>query len=217
MNYPIYLFDAYGTLFDVHSVQEKLHAMYPDKSEAISQEWRSRQVHYFMVRQLIDDYRPFDDITKWALIDALAVNNVSQTDEDIKELMEQYKYLRPYPEVMTLTKDCAEKQLTIFSNGTLDMLNPLLTHNRLEKDLEVISVDENKVYKPHPEAYRFALDKMDAEKDDVLFFSSNPWDIAGAASYGLATAWVNRNEQKWPELGISPNYNLKKLTDLSLS
>ncbi|RWZ55007.1 haloacid dehalogenase type II [Halobacillus fulvus] len=202
LGYKAYVFDAYGTLFDVHSVMERIHDHFPDKGEQISQEWRSRQVHYFLVRQLVQGYVPFSDITHWALKDALRYSGASVDSDVTEDLMKQYEKLQPYKEVHDLSDRNPDKTLTIFSNGTRAMLEPLLANNQLESSFDLLSADDPKVYKPHPKAYQHAQEELGFEKDEILFFSSNPWDITGAASYGFHTAWVNRNDDKWPELGI---------------
>ncbi|KGP72204.1 haloacid dehalogenase type II [Pontibacillus yanchengensis] len=205
MSVKAFVFDAYGTLFDVHSVQIRLEEMFPNKSEAISQEWRSRQVHYFFIRQLIDGYKPFDQITKWALQDALIVNQVEYSEEDIQEMLEVYKQLQPFPEVKQVLEELKDKQLVIFSNGTMDMLEPLLNYNELDQTLGLLSADQIHIYKPSPHAYQFAIDQLGLQKDEVLFMSSNPWDITGASSFGLHTAWIRRGQAKWPTIDEEPD------------
>ncbi|WP_158290495.1 haloacid dehalogenase type II [Halobacillus salinus] len=214
MTYKAYVFDAYGTLFDVHSVMEKIHEFFPDQGDEISKEWRSRQVHYFLVRQLIDAYRPFSEITEWALKDALLYSGVNAKPDMVADLMREYEQLTPYEEVNSLKQRFPDRTLTIFSNGTNAMLEPLLEHNDLTDTFGLLSADAPKVYKPHPDAYHYAQEQLGLEKEEILFFSSNPWDITGAASYGFHTAWVNRKEQKWPELGMEPTHILNDLTDI---
>lgn len=214
MSYKSYVFDAYGTLFDVHSVMEKIHSIYPDKGEMISAQWRNRQIHYFLVRQLAGGYRPFNEITEWALTDALSISGVEVKPGVIEDLMKQYEQLQPYEEVSSLSKNNTDKSLTIFSNGTHSMLQPLLKNTGLESSFDLLSADDPKVYKPHPDAYAHAQKQLGFDKEEILFFSSNPWDITGAAMYGFDTAWVNRKDQKWPELGIKPTYILQDLTNI---
>lgn len=214
MTYKAYVFDAYGTLFDVHSVMQRIHQFFPDKGPSVSQQWRERQVHYFLIRQLINGYQPFHDITRWALLDALAYSDVSVKPDIVEELMKEYERLHPYDEVPSLAEQHPDKTFTIFSNGTRSMLEPLLQNNELNSDFQLLSADDVQVYKPHPEAYQYAQEKLGFDKDEILFFSSNPWDITGAASYGFHTAWVNRKQQKWPELGIEPTHIIDDLTNI---
>ncbi|MBM7551402.1 haloacid dehalogenase type II [Thalassobacillus pellis] len=215
MTYQAYVFDAYGTLFDVHSVMEKLQKKFPEKSGKISEEWRVRQVRYFMIRQLINGYQPFDKITRWSLQDALNINHADYTEDDVSELMEAYENLKPFREVNSMIHSLEGNSLNIFSNGTKGMLEPLLNNNSLEKAFTMFSADEPKIYKPAPEAYAYAHNKLEIrDKESILFLSSNPWDIAGAKNYGFTTAWVNRGENKWPELGLRPDYECKNLNEI---
>ncbi|MFG6148021.1 haloacid dehalogenase type II [Halobacillus sp. B23F22_1] len=214
MNYKAFVFDAYGTLFDVHSVAQAIQKHFPNKGSQISEVWRSSQVHYFMVRQLIGGYVPFDELTRWALYDALSKNDVEPHEETISTLMKQYEHLSPFEEVRDLQKHYPHHNLTIFSNGTKSMLEPLLENNQLSHFFSLLSADEPKVYKPHREAYAYAQKQLNVGKEEILFFSSNPWDIAGATQFGFHTAWVNRQNQKWPELGIKPSYIIKDLNEI---
>ncbi|MFC7064129.1 haloacid dehalogenase type II [Halobacillus seohaensis] len=214
MNYKAYVFDAYGTLFNVHSVIEAIHEFFPEKGPQISEKWRSSQVHYFLIRQLIDDYVPFETITRSALQDALAYYNAKGNDETIDYLMKQYEKLKPYEEVHFLKKQHPDKELTIFSNGTRSMLEPLLENNQLTSSFSLLTADDVNVYKPHPKAYKYAQEKLQIDQDDILFFSSNPWDIAGATQYGFHTAWVNRQNLKWPELGVKPTHTIPDLSEI---
>ncbi|MCP3028134.1 haloacid dehalogenase type II [Halobacillus sp. A5] len=214
MKYEAFVFDAYGTLFDVHSVGRAIHDFFPDKGKQISQEWRSSQIHYFMVRQLADSYIPFDIITRWALKDALLKSDVKFGDDIISALMAQYEKLIPYEEVHSLKEKYPDLPFTIFSNGTKSMLEPLLQNNKLSDSFSLLSADDPKVYKPHPHAYQYAAEQAGADKEEVLFFSSNPWDVAGASLYGFHTAWVNRHNLPWPRLGVEPDYTINNLNSI---
>jgi len=212
MDAKAFVFDAYGTLFDVHTVMDKLNDFFPDKGEAISQEWRNRQVHYFFIRQVIEGYRPFDDITRWALVDALKINQVHYSYDQVEALMEAYARLNPYDEVDQVLRDLNnQKELVIFSNGTMEMLEPLLENNALENTIGLLSADQIQVYKPDPRAYQFSADQIGYEAEEILFMSSNPWDITGAKSFGFQTAWINRGKSIWPEIGFEPDYEFESL------
>lgn len=213
MEAKAYVFDAYGTLFDVHTVIDKLNDFFPDKGEAISHEWRNRQVHYFFIRQMIEGYRPFDDITRWALVDALKMNQVNYSYDQVEALMEAYTHLKPYDEVGYVLRNLNnfQKELVIFSNGTMEMLKPLLENNALENTIGLLSADQIQVYKPDPRAYQFAADQIGLEAEDILFMSSNPWDITGAKSFGFRTAWINRGKNIWPEIGLEPDNEFENL------
>ncbi|WP_330981689.1 haloacid dehalogenase type II [Pontibacillus halophilus] len=214
MSIKAFVFDAYGTLFDVHSVKEKLEEQYPLKGEAISEAWRSRQVHYFMVRQLIHNYASFEEVTSWALQDALQVNGVTYNEEQVEQFMSVYEHLHPFEEVKDVLHQLQDHQLVVFTNGTQALSRPLLKNNGLDDMLRLLTADEQGIYKPDPMAYDYALKELGVEKEEVLFMSSNPWDITGAKSFGFQTAWIRRGKGEFPKLGFVPDYIYEDLTGI---
>ncbi|MFY4774980.1 haloacid dehalogenase type II [Metabacillus sp. RGM 3146] len=199
------LFDAYGTLFDVYSVKQKCEDMYPEKGEQISLDWREKQLEYAFLRQILQKYEPFDQITERALRAALDLHQPDYQEEDVKKLTAAYEELTPYEETKQVLSDLDVDQVFIYSNGTSGMLEPLLKNNGMESLIGIISADEAKQYKPAPAAYQYALEKLGLNKKEVLFVSSNQWDIAGASSFGFQTAWINRKEEPVSQLGFEPD------------
>ncbi|MGP4077781.1 haloacid dehalogenase type II [Halobacillus sp. K22] len=200
------VFDAYGTLFDVHSVGKECNEIFPNKGDEISQSWRKKQLEYFFLRQLVERYKPFDEITKDALNYACKENGVELSEENEERLMNAYLDLDLFEEVESVLKELSEKKLVVFSNGSVNMIEPLVEQSSINEYIdEVISADEIKQYKPTPAAYNHALERLDVKREEVLFMSSNPWDITGAKSFGFNTAWINRKELVPEELNIQPD------------
>ncbi|ASF38910.1 haloacid dehalogenase, type II [Halobacillus halophilus] len=200
------VFDAYGTLFDVHSVGKECNEIFPNKGDEISQSWRKKQLEYFFLRQLMERYKPFDEITKDALNYACKENGVELSEENEERLMNAYLELELFEEVESVLKELSEKKLVVFSNGSVNMIEPLVEQSSINEYIdEVISADEIKQYKPTPAAYNHALERLDVKREEVLFMSSNPWDITGAKSFGFNTAWINRKELVAEELNIQPD------------
>ncbi|MGP4070116.1 haloacid dehalogenase type II [Halobacillus sp. B29] len=200
------VFDAYGTLFDVHSVGKECNEIFPNKGDEISQSWRKKQLEYFFLRQLMERYKPFDEITKDALNYACKENGVELSEENEERLMNAYLDLDLFDEVESVLKELSEKKLVVFSNGSVNMIEPLVEQSSINEYIdEVISADEIKHYKPTPAAYNHALERLDVKREEVLFMSSNPWDITGAKSFGFNTAWINRKELVPEELNIQPD------------
>ncbi|TFE02215.1 haloacid dehalogenase type II [Jeotgalibacillus salarius] len=201
-----YIFDAYGTLFDVHSVMKELNSLYPDKGEAISQTWRKKQVEYFILRQVMGRYKPFDQVTRDSLVYAVKENDQSIDEDQIEHMLESYRQLKHYDETEEVLKQLQGNELIVFSNGSENMLHPLIQFSGLEPLFsDVISADEIKQYKPAPAAYAYALEKAGVKREEVLFMSSNGWDISGAKSFGFHTAWINRNGLPVEELQLKPD------------
>jgi len=200
------VFDVYGTLFDVYSVKEKCEELYNGKGEEISILWRQKQLEYSFLRQLMGQYEPFSKVTMDALKYALKKFNLKYNYENGKILMEAYKGLSCYPEVENVLEQMKHKTLAVFSNGSRDMLEPLIQSSGLSHLFdETISVDDIKQYKPTPASYTHALNTLGLERKEVLFMSSNGWDISGAKNFGFKTAWINRSNAPVEELNQTPD------------
>jgi 2-haloacid dehalogenase len=200
------VFDVYGTLFDVYSVKEKCDALFHGKGEEISFLWRQKQLEYSFLRQLMGQYKPFINITKDSLKYAVNKLNLEYNQEIEYALIEAYKNLSYYLEVETVLKQMKPKKLAVFSNGSRDMLEPLIQNSGLSILFEeIISVDDIKQYKPTPASYSYALNILELEREEVLFMSSNGWDISGAKNFGFKTAWINRNNLPVEELNLKPH------------
>ena len=210
------VFDVYGTLFDVHSVKEQAEELYPGQGEAISKRWREKQLEYSFLRQLNGQYVPFSQVTQDALRYALLELKLHVTEEQIMTLMETYLKLDVYPEVSSVLETMADKRLIVFSNGSHDMLDPLIEQSGLADRFEhLVSVDEIKQYKPAPASYMHALNTLGLKREEILFMSSNGWDITGAKSFGFKTAWINRNGLPVEELNLDPDRIYDDLTGIT--
>jgi 2-haloacid dehalogenase len=216
MTIKAYVYDAYGTLFDVNSVSVKAESEFNGYGKTISERWRKKQVEYFMLHQLTGNYKPFSEVTRNALLYTLKNLSLQNNEDALNSLMQSYLELEVYEEVhATLEKlQNQNKKQIIFSNGTYEMLNPLIEKRELNHLLNVLSVDDVKQYKPAPAAYKYALEMLGVDRDEVLFMSSNFWDITGASSFGFKTAWINRAGLEIDELGIKPDYIYKDLKGL---
>ncbi|MBO1511069.1 haloacid dehalogenase type II [Metabacillus bambusae] len=209
------VFDVYGTLFDVYSVKEKCDELFDGKGEEISILWRQKQLEYSFLRQLMGQYEPFIDITRDSLKYAINKLNLEYNQEKELVLLEEYKNLSHYPEVETVLKEMKPKKLAVFSNGSRDMLEPLIQNSGLSSLFdEIISVDDIKQYKPTPASYSYCLKVLGLEREEILFMSSNGWDISGAKNFGFKTAWINRNKLPIEELNQKPHTIYKDLNGI---
>lgn len=188
------VFDAYGTLFDVHSaVQRHAGAVGPEAAR-LSELWRTKQVEYSWTLSLIGRYVPFWTLTERALDYALAAH--PGVDRSLRgTLLDAYRDLDAYPEVPGVLARLRARGLTtaILSNGDAAMLGRSVDAAGLRPHLDaVLSVDAAAVFKTHPRAYAVALDALGVSAEAVLFCSSNRWDVAGATAFGFACAWIDR-------------------------
>jgi 2-haloacid dehalogenase len=197
------VFDAYGTLFDVHSVVQRSEAFWPGKGAALSQLWRTKQLEYTWQRSLMRRYVPFSQVTREALEYACAALGLALDARRTQALMQEYLRLATYPEVPAALAALKARK-AILSNGSPDMLGPLVAQSGLALDA-VLSVDEVRIFKPAPEVYQLAVDRLGAAQDEIGFVSSNCWDALGAKSFGFRVFWINRQKAPVDALGFQPD------------
>lgn len=210
------VFDAYGTLFDVHSAVGRHRARLGENADKVSMAWRSKQLEYTWLRSIMDRYVDFWQITGHALDFALQANGIE--DDALREdLMGAYLALECYPEVpevLSTLKD-AGMHTAILSNGSPMMLEAAVDSAGLGGLLDdVISVDLLGVYKPAMDVYQLVLERLDVGRGQVSFQSSNAWDAAGAATFGFQVAWCNRFCQARERLPDGPHAEIKTLAEL---
>lgn len=206
------VFDAYGTLYDVHSVLRRCESCWPGKGAQLTQLWRAKQLEYTWQRSLMQRYAPFSAVTREALAYACEALGLELSAAQAEALMGEYLELALFPEVKaTLAKLPGKK--AILSNGSPDMLLPLVRGSGLEFDA-VLSVDELRVFKPAPQVYALASQKLNTPKDRIGFVSSNCWDALGAKSYGFLVYWINRGGAPLDRLGFRPDRVLKSLDEI---
>ena len=188
------VFDAYGTLYDVHSVSARAEALFPGHGAALSQLWRTKQLEYSWLRSLMGTYADFNRVTLDALRYAVAALKLNADEAAITALLAQYVHLSPFPEVAgALARLKAGRKLAILSNGAPDTLNALVQNSGLAAMFDaVLSVDRIGIYKPDMRIYRLAEQSLGIARENIGFVSSNCWDAVGAANYGFTVFWINR-------------------------
>ena len=208
----ICIFDAYGTLFDVTSAtrmvaNEEEYSNFSNHSVKVSNTWRIKQLEYSWLRNIMHEYIDFWQITKDALDFALEENQIK--NENLRQrLLDVYWNLSAYPEAQDVltTLKANNIQTGILSNGSKQMLNSAVVSANLKNYLDkIISIDGIEIYKPDPKVYEMVLDQFNCKKEEVLFISSNGWDIAGASKFGFTTLWINRNLIPKDRLTFMPN------------
>jgi len=209
-----YVFDAYGTLFDVHSVIEAGREVTADPA-ALSAVWRQKQLEYTWLRSLMGRYEDFWAVTEAALRHALHRLGVAATEAQQSRLMDAYLSLACFPEVTAAVSRLAGRPRAILSNGSPRMLEAAVRSSGLGAHLDhVISVDEVKTYKPSPAVYALGSNHLGMPATDLLFVSSNAWDVAGAKAFGYQVAWCNRTGAPEEELGLRADVVVARLDQL---
>ena len=211
-------FDAYGTLFDVYSVSYLAEELFPGKGAQLTTIWRDKQIEYTRLRTLCDKYVDFWRVTVDALDYACATLGLEPTPSSRDRLMGQYAELSAFPEnaeQLLRLKD-AGLTLSILSNGTPWMLDQAVKASGLEGYFEhILSVDAVKRFKTAPEAYQMGPDALGCHTKEILFVSSNCWDICGATWFGYRTIWLNRHGLPLERLGVEPHQTGTSLEDVA--
>ena len=210
------VFDAYGTLFDVHSAVGKHSSRLGDLADPVSIVWRTKQLEYTWLRSLMGHHADFWKVTQDALdftFDMHGIHNPALH----RDLMEAYLNLDCYPEVpeaLSVLKNRGFK-LAILSNGTPAMLEAAVKNSGLGDLIqENFSVENVNIFKPDPRVYQLAVDGLSVRPEEIVFQSSNAWDASGASAFGFKVAWVNRFGQSEERLPGHPDVEIKHLMEL---
>jgi len=210
------VFDAYGTLFDIHAPTAAIADELGDNAQSLSDMWRAKQLQYTWLRSLMDAYTDFWRVTGDGLDYALAAHDID--NPDIRQrLMDLYLTLDAYPDaVATLQKLKKAGYATgILSNGSPDMLTAAVNNSGLAKLLdEVMSVEDVGIFKPSARVYQMAVDRMGVLPRQICFVSANAWDASGAADFGFQVAHLNRFGQPAEKLPGVPKTVMNSLSDL---
>jgi 2-haloacid dehalogenase len=233
------VFDAYGTLYDIQSVASVTDEAFPGYGEVITQIWRMKQLEYTWLRSLMRCYKDFSVITRESLIYTLKLLGLKYDAAIFERIMDKYVHLDLYPDAKQALVAMKGPKLAILSNGSPDMLNTLVRNTGLDQALAAtISIDSKRVFKPSPDAYTLIESNLGVRPAEVLFVSSNPFDVCGAKAFGLSVAWIERvtpeamaslckeadlvppltmfkaMRTQMDELGFEPDHRIKTLADL---
>lgn len=216
MRHPAYVFDAYGTLFDVHAaVRRHAGAIGPD-GQLLSEIWRAKQLEYSWVRSLMGAYLDFWQLTEQAL--DFAFRKVPSADRSLRQdLLDAYWQLDCYPEVPAVLKALKAEgaRIAILSNGSPAMLEAAARSAALDQVVDdIFSVDAVRKFKADPSVYEMVSTGWRLYPDAISFQSSNRWDVAGATRFGFRTVWINRTNQPDEYLDLQPGLILPSLEGL---
>jgi 2-haloacid dehalogenase len=211
------VFDAYGTLFDVASAGNRCRDVLGEKLAPFNALWREKQLQYTWLRASQGRHADFWQVTQDAL--DFTMESLGVTDAALRErLMNLYLTLETFPEVPGVLDrlKAAGLKTAILSNGSPRMLSAAVEASKIGHLLDaVFSVEDVGVYKPHPDVYRLAVDRLALPPMAIAFSSSNGWDAYAAAAFGLRVVWCNRYGQKPERLPGSPDRMITTLAAFS--
>lgn len=209
-----FVFDAYGTLFDVHAAIGRYRSEAGPDADRISDLWRTKQLEYTWTLTLAGKYQDFWVLTERALDYALA--RFPSANKALKQkYLDAYLSLDAYPDARATLQALRARGLktAILSNGSPRMLEAAVRAAGMNDDFDaLLSVDSVKMFKPRMEVYALATGYLKVAPNDVVFASSNRWDVMGARAFGFRPVWVNRANmpEEYPDLPP-----VKVVTDLS--
>lgn len=211
------VFDAYGTLFDVHAAVGAVKDEIGPEAERLSQIWRQKQLEYTWLRSLMHSHADFWRLTADGLDYAMEATGLIDRADLRAKLLDLYLTLDCYPEVPAALDRLKASGLStaILSNGAPPMLESAVKNAALAERLDaVLSVEEIGVFKPDPRVYQLACDRLGVAAGAVCFLSSNAWDVAGAAHFGFQVVWINRFGQPRERLPGAPKAVIESLDEL---
>jgi 2-haloacid dehalogenase len=211
------VFDAYGTLFDVHSVALLAEQLFPGQGERLSVLWRDKQIEYTRLTSMSGRYRPFWELTRAGLRYAALRLGLALDVGAEDRLMNQYRHLSSFPENREVLAELKARGIPagILSNGNPEMLGVAVKSAGFQPYLaHVLSVDGVRKYKTDPETYALATQAFELPARQILFVSSNCWDAIGATWFGYTTLWVNRHGLPLEQLDTSPTRTGTSLRDV---
>lgn len=211
-------FDVYGTLIDTHGVVELLQGMVGDRARAFSQSWRDKQLEYTFRRGLMQHYADFSVCTRQALDYTCKAFGADLSDDQRRALLDRYRELPAFDDVPGSLRDLREAGMRMFafSNGTPEGVEGLLEHAGILSLFDgVVSVHEQRSYKPAPGVYAHFLRQARACGAESWLVSGNPFDVIGAISAGMSGAWVRRSDEAvFDPWGVEPTVTVSSLEGL---
>lgn len=219
MNYTL-AFDVYGTLINTSGIFNSLEKMIGNKAKLFMNTWRNKQLEYSFRRGLMNKYTDFSECTKDSLEFCCEMFKTNLSIGQKNALMDEYSVLPSFADVDTGLKNLKESghKLYAFSNGSRKAVSKLLTNAKIIDRFDgIISVEGVEIFKPSPLVYEYFNKQTNSSKSDSWLISSNPFDVIGAISYGMRSAWVQRSQDSiFDPWGIEPTTIINKLTELTL-
>jgi 2-haloacid dehalogenase len=213
-------FDVYGTLINTSGVFDSLEQLIGDQAKVFMDTWRSKQLEYSFRRGLMNKYIDFSVCTKDSLEFCCQLFKIQLTTIQKDALLNEYSILPTFPDVKAGLENLKKSghKLFAFSNGSKNTVSKLLNNAKIIDVFDgIVSVEDVSTFKPNPVVYDYFNKQTNSVKSNSWLISSNPFDVIGAISFGMRSAWIKRSPDSiFDTWGIEPTITIEKLTDLSL-
>ncbi|TFK47372.1 haloacid dehalogenase [Heliocybe sulcata] len=220
-------FDIYGTLLNTGAIAKAIHKYIKEiqsegQAKSLATSWRTYQLEYTWRLNSMNIYESFDVVTRKSLLNAAADLRIPLTTPTVEALMQAYHELPSFEDASSSVKDLlsrSEIEVVLFSNGTEEMVTKSIMAASLPISLSRYLANSVKKYKPSPELYEALIHflGMQDRKADVWLVSGNPFDVAGARSFGMNAIWVDRAQQGWNDrlLDVGPTKIVRGLGEIT--
>lgn len=200
------VFDAYGTLLQVSSHIPNLNDEQQKLSENVQALWRTKQLEYTWLRSLMGKFKGFNVVTREAL--NYACQYYELEDQALKQsILSIFEQPSAFDDAVRFLDQCNPQgfKTAILSNGEQSMLERSVEVANIDQQIDhILSASHVQIFKPSPQVYELATTLFSCNPSDIIFFSSNPWDIAGGAHFGFQTVWINRQGLPFETLSVNP-------------
>lgn len=211
---PAVVFDAFGTLFDLSRLGERM-GEHISQAESVASVWRGTQLQYAFIRSMTAAYADFDQITREALDRALALHDIDPSAETRQRLVDLWSDLPLYPDATAMLEKLQDHTRAILTNGTFDTVTSLLKNAGIENAVDmVISADSVARFKPDPLVYEMAPAALGVRRESIHFVTANAFDVAGGKAAGFIVYWINRSGLPFDAVGWEPDARVQSLSEL---
>ena len=216
-------FDLFGTIMDIRGsalpfIEDYLKRKNSDRNpEGFWDIFRVRQrVEQYQENILMLGHTGYRQAVRRAFMHTSRLAEIEPSDHDIKEYLQAWEGLRPFPEVTDgLERLKGSYRLVVLSNGELSFLQHLAKENLKWEFDDIISVETVGVFKPSPAVYRRAASILGLESGQCLMVSSNSFDYVGARACSFRAAFVNRNNAPFEASPFRPDITVSDFTELA--
>jgi 2-haloacid dehalogenase len=187
---------------------------FPTRGEALARLWRAKQLEYTWLRGLMARYAPFENVTADALVYACADLDLALDPATARRLNDAWLHLPPYPDLAASVRRLKDAgfPLAVLSNGSQRCLDQVIGNSGMKWCFDhLLSVEDARTFKPHPQVYRLAEQRMLIPRENLLFVSANSWDASAARLFGFPVCWINRQQRPFDQLDAVPTVALPDL------
>jgi 2-haloacid dehalogenase len=215
------LFDVGGTILDWSAMPDKITQYFSAKGIKIDGKafwipWRTKLFFYMMYNTMIGSgFVPLDELAIKATMVVAKSQKVDLDPAVAAGVLPLLGELDVYPDVMPGLNKMRELgyKLVPHTQLSLAILKKALL-GRFKWDAHFTS-ETFGLYKPQRGIYLKAIHVMGLERSEIIYVTSNQFDVFGAKGVGFRTAWVSRWNESLEPYGYTPDWVVKDFVELA--